>query len=266
MGDTKSCGWDDIPISIFKKNIDLWAIPLSTFYNKCYERSFFPEQLKIAKVLPLYKKGSRVEAKNYRPISLLPTIGKIFEKVIKSRLIKHFQEKNILNKRQVGYESNIGTNEAIEALIEDVTTNLNEKRKVAGLFLDLSSAFDMADHQILTNKLHHYGIKGKILKLLESYLNNRYQYIEIKSVVNNKEISFKSRLNKILRGVPQGSILGPILFIVFMNDLIPFMYRTIPDIKLTVFADDTNAVINARSIADLNLQVNSALAAVVQCK
>lgn len=261
MDDKKSCGWDDIPISIFKKNIDLWAIPLATFFNKCYEQEVFPDQLKIAKVLPVYKKGCRTNIKNYRPISLLPTISKIFERVIKVRLVRHLQENNILSKRQFGYQTNIGTNDAMEALIDDVTTNLNNHRKVAGLFLDLSSAFDMVDHQIIIQKLNHYGINGKVLKLLDSYLNNRYQYVEIKRVVDNKELSFKSKLKKVERGVPQGSILGPILFILFVNDMIPFMYSSIPNIKLTVFADDTNAVINAHSIVDLNTQVNKALIA-----
>lgn len=261
MEDKRSSGWDEIPISVFKQNLDLLAKPLATFYNKCYKQGIFPEQLKIAKVLPVHKKGSKNDSGNYRPISLLPTLAKIFEKLIKIRLINHLNANNILDSRQFGYQANIGTSEAIDTLVQEVIQRLNGKMKVAGLFLDLSSAFDTVDHEILLNKLEFYGIKHKVLELLKSYLTNRYQYVELKCTENNFVKTSKSKLTKIIRGVPQGSILGPLFFLLFTNDLIPFMYNVIPNIGLVVFADDTNAVIGAKTIEELNKTVNRTLVA-----
>lgn len=257
-----SCGYDDMPISIIKDNIDLLDHSLALFYNKCIEECIFPDQLKIARILPVHKKKCRLDPKNYRPISLLPILSKIFEKLIKSRLLSHLTRNQVLNTRQFGYQKGIGTADAIDTLMNDIVVNLNKKLKVAGLFLDLSSAFDMVNHEILLCKLEHYGVRDRVLKLLVSYLKNRKQFVEIKSTTNKgTEVTQTSELVNITRGVPQGSILGPIFFIVFVNDLINYVISKVPNAKLVLFADDSNAILSGSNMQELNDRANATLAA-----
>ncbi|KAJ8715418.1 hypothetical protein PYW07_009900 [Mythimna separata] len=188
----KSCGYDDIPITIIKENIDLLAEPFSHFYNKCFADSIFPDQLKIAKITPVHKKGSKKDPSNYRPISLLPNLSKIFEKLIKNRLFRHFNLNRVINRRQFGYMNNVGTLDAIDTLINDVVTKLNDKKKVAGIYLDLSSAFDLVNHDLLLAKLEHYGVRGSALQLIKSYLHNRKMFVEMNyeydEISGNREI------------------------------------------------------------------------------
>jgi hypothetical protein len=261
MESKSSVGYDGIPIRVIKDNIDLLAGPLSDFYNNCFELCIFPDQLKIARVLPIHKKGSTNNPNNYRPISLLPTLSKIFEKLLKDRLLDHINRYKILNKRQFGYQKGVGTCEAIDELIKDTVLQLNSGKKVAGVFLDLSAAFDTVDHSILLSKLEHYGVRGNVFKLYESYLRNRKQFVELKHIENKCENVHKSRMIDMNRGVPQGSILGPIFFVIFVNDLINYMQDSIPSLQLVVFADDTNAVMSADCITKLNQAINRALTA-----
>jgi hypothetical protein len=256
----KSCGYDDLPITIVKSNIDLLAEPLASFYNKCIDQGIFPEQLKIAKIVPLYKKGLKSEPKNYRPISLLPTLSKIFEKIIKIRLTSHLINNHIIHERQFAYQRSIGTSEAIDTIIEDITIKLNANLKVAGVFLDLKSAFDTIDHSILMHKLEFYGIRGNVLNLFLSYLQNRKQFVELKEIDGNAvEVAHRSKCIKTTRGVPQGSVLGPILFVIYLNDFIEYLSKLVPEVKLVIFADDTSAVMSSRTINDLNLKIISLL-------
>ncbi|KAJ8704093.1 hypothetical protein PYW07_013387 [Mythimna separata] len=153
MANKKSCGFDDLPVSILKDNIDLLTVPLSIFYNKCFEKAVFPDQFKLAKVIPIFKKGSNTDPKNYRPISLLPTLSKVFEKIIKHRLMIHLNMNNIINLRQFGYQKGVGCSDAINTLINDIMNKINNKLKVAGLFIGLSSAFDTIDYDLLITKL-----------------------------------------------------------------------------------------------------------------
>lgn len=252
----KSNGYDEVPIVIIQDNLDILADPLSVLYNQCYNFGVFPEQLKIAKIVPILKKGSKNDPKNYRPISLLPVLAKILEKLMKVRLLRHLEGNNILNGRQFGYQKNKGTKDAVNTLIDDVVGFLNQRKKVAGLFLDLSSAFDTVNHMALAQKLELYGVRGKALQLFQSFFNNRRQFVEIEGVESGELLQYKSRLVQIKRGVPQGSILGPILFILFTNDLIKFIEDQFPGVKLVVFADDTNAIISAENILDLELKAN----------
>lgn len=141
MKNTNSSGHDDIPLSIIKNNFDILANPLTYFYNKCVEENVFPEQLTLAKIIPVHKKGSTTDPSNYRPISVLPTIGKIFEKCINNRIVKHLEINDVLHDRQFGYRNNVGTKDAIDTLVNDTVEGLNNKFKVMGLFLDLSAAF-----------------------------------------------------------------------------------------------------------------------------
>lgn len=145
--------------------------------------------------------------------------------------------------------------------MDDIVTEFHSKKKVAGIFLDLSSAFDMVDHEILMRKLYFYGIRGQSHHLLQSYLNNRYQFVELKSSSNNTEFFVRSEYGRVNRGVPQGSVLGPILFILYTNDLRNYICDTVTDCRLTVFADDTSAVVAGDSLSELSSLVSKALTA-----
>lgn len=261
MDSKKSFGHDDIPLSVIKDNIDLLAHPISEIINNCINEGVFPDQFKLARVLPLLKKGAKTDPDNYRPISLLPVLSKLFEKVIKSRLVRHLTSLKIINHNQFGYQKSKGTLDAIDSLLNSVVNKLNNKLKVAGLFLDLSSAFDTVEHCILMDKLEHYGVRGNVLKILRSYLTNRKQYVEIKSLHEGVEEIHKSKLFTVTRGVPQGSVLGPIFFIIFLNDLTKYIKNILPDADLIIFADDTSAVIADDNIETLKCKLNVLIAA-----
>lgn len=172
----------------------------------------------------------------------------------------HLNENKIINLRQFGYQRGVGCSDAINTLINDIINKLNDKMKVAGLFIDLSSAFDTIDYELLLTKLEYYGIRGRSLQLLRSYLQNRRMFVEIKSIdESNHEVTYTSKITNIKRGVPQGSILGPILFIIFTNDLLNFMHYVQPDVKLVVFADDTNIIIGENDLKELTKTVNKSL-------
>lgn len=138
--------------------------------------SLFPQQLSIAKICPVYKKGDKLNPKNYRPISVLPTIAKIFEKIVKDKLVAHITHNKIMNERQFGYQKGVGTGKAVEKLIDDVVKKLNDRQKV--LFLDLSSAFHTVNHELLLKKLELYGIRGKLQLFFRSYLENRFHFVD----------------------------------------------------------------------------------------
>ena len=155
-----------------------------------------------AKVIPVYKNGDDVYTNNYRPISLLPVISKIFERIVYNRLYKHLNDNKLLFYNQFGFQANNSTEHAITELVGKITTAFDDNKYVLGVFIDLSKAFDTVDHQILLNKLQHYGIKGSIFQWIKSYLTNRNQFVLMKTTT----------LLDVLCGVPQGSILGPLLF------------------------------------------------------
>ena len=193
----------------------------------------FPSKLKIAKVIPIFKeKGDDFNFENYRPISLLSIISKIFERVVHDQLYSYFEENNLFYKHQYGFRKKHSTELAALELIDRVLKDMDNKQDPFAIFLDLSKAFDTIDHSILIHKLSHYGIKGKELNWFRSYLEQRSQYVEFKDC--------KSSLRGITTGVPQGSILGPLLFIIYMNDIA----NATEILKVFCFADDTTLQFN----------------------
>ena len=224
---TKACGPTSIPNKLLNLFADVLSPPLTLITNNCLQTGMFPDSLKLANIIPIFKKGATNLCCNYRPISLLSNVSKILEKVMHIRLYAFLEDHKLIYKNQYGFRQKYSTEHAITHMIELIKNKLDNKRWVGAVFLDLEKAFDTVNHQILLKKLYHYGIRGIPLKWFESYLSNRQQ----RTVLNNSESSFK----QIVCGVPQGSILGPLLFLVYLNDL----HKAVNNSITYHFADDT---------------------------
>ena len=202
----------------------------------------FPDTLKTSKVTPIYKKGNREHIENYRPVSTLPIFGKIFEKLIYSRLYGFLDSKGIISDSQFGFRKGHSTANAIQYSSNIINNSIKNKKHILGIFIDLSKAFDTLDHTILLQKLENYGIRGIANELLKSYLTNRQQYTSILNETSSTE--------PIKYGVPQGSVLGPLLFLLYINDIINCITAD-ENIKLVLYADDTNIFIMGDNRTDL---------------
>ena len=176
---------------------------------------------------------------NYRPISLLPLFGKLLEKVIAKRLSKFLDENEILTSRQFGFRKSHNTEFAAVNLYDHFLSKMDKKESTCSIFLDLAKAFDSVNHQILLAKLYKYNIRGPALHLFQSYLCNRWQYVKLNG--------FKSELKPIDIGIPQGSILGPLLFLLYINDI-----PNASDFFIKLFADDTVLSLSCENLKNLN--------------
>ena len=184
---------------------------LTLIINQSLCTGIVPHSLKIAKITPIYKKDDIHITDNYRPISLLPIISKVLEKVVFLQLYDYFDKNNLLYDSQYGFRKLHSTELASLEFTDKIINNLDQGKLPLAIFLDLSKAFDTIDHSILIHKLHYYGVKGTSLDWFKSYLYNRTQFVQYNDC--------NSSQSKITTGVPQGSILGPLLFIIYMNDI-----------------------------------------------
>jgi hypothetical protein len=199
MPKKQSSGFDYLSSWLLSQIIDSIALPLSTIFNKSIIQGKFPNRLKIAKVVPIHKGGDTNNPANFRPISLLPVLSKVIEKLMYNRMLKFINKHNIISPNQYGFRAGHSTKHAVIDLVNHILNLLDNKKTVLSVFLDISKAFDCVNHQILLNKLNYYGFRGLIHSWLTDYLNHRYQYVSLNNHTSN--------ITKISIGVPQGSIL-----------------------------------------------------------
>ena len=204
-----SAGIDNIPLSAMKCSIVCIAEPLCSIINCSFSSGVIPDETKIAKICPIFKDGIKNYFSNYRPISVLPSFSKIFEKLIYNRLLKYLNVKGILSKNQFGFRSGFSTYMALLDIHDKISKAIDDGNYSIGIFIDLSKAFDTVNHNILFKKLEHYGITGVPLEWFRNYLSDRKQCVEINNVLSD----FKY----VTCGVPQCLILGPLLFSIYMN-------------------------------------------------
>ena len=209
-----------------------------------FTSNVFPSALKLAKVIPVHKKDSKLDFSNYRPISLLSNLDKILEKLMYTRIVKFFNNNNLFYLFQFGFRQNCSTMHALISLTETIRKYLDEGKFACGIFVDLQKAFDMVEHDILLTKLEHYGVRGLANDWFKSYLSDRKQFVSING--------HDSNLASVLYGVPQGSVLGPLSFLIYINDL----NQAIKFCKVHHIADDTNLLHFSKSITKLNRYVN----------
>lgn len=238
----------DMNAKLIKFICDEIVDPLTSIFNSCISQGIFPSALKIIKIIPLLKKGDREDASNYRPIAIVPTLGKIFESILRSRLEKFLDSNRTIAQQQFGFRRGCSAVQAVASLIADVVEGFDEGERTAVALCDLTRAFDCVSPKILIKKLHLYGVRGIALDLFKSYLSDRKQYTQVggkKSTILPQEY-----------GIPQGSILGPLLFNLYVNDL----SLHVEGAKTLQYADDTTLYTRSKRADTATDRTASALA------
>ena len=244
---SKSCGPNSIPTKLLKDNLALFLSPLKYIINLSFHEGCFPDMLKVADVCPIFKKKCKKKCENYRPISLLPNLSKLLERAMHTRLYEYLENSKILYDLQFGFRKKNSTTHALIDIVEKIRDNLDNKTFSCGVFIDLEKAFDTVNHKILLKKLHFYGIEGISNNWFTSYLSNRKQRVKLNSKV--------STYQSITCGVPQGSILGPLLFLIYIND----MKNSVKFSVVHHFADDTNLLCSDKCEKSLKKKLNEDL-------
>ena len=243
----KVYGLYSCPVHLLKSVRHSLSPLLAALMNKSISTGIYPHLLKHAKVIPVYKTGDETDPCNDRPISLLSVFNRLFEKLMYKRLRSYCEKNGIFFSSQYGFRDNCSTQHAILDILNKIQSKIDAKLFSCGIFIDLKKAFDTVDHSILLQKLNHYGVRGIINTWFSSYLSKRSQSTQIGSTVSNKE--------EMVCGVPQGSVLGPLLFLIYVNDI----YRCSQIFDFYLFADDTNLLYSNKDLKDLETVVNDEL-------
>ena len=249
LGVKKGTGYDHLSARLLKYvcKIPLLIQTLVYILNLSLETCIFPDAWKIGRVQPIYKSGDKSSPNNYRPITILPVISKVIEKAIHSELMSFLTRNSILCPNQFGFRPNHSCETALLCMIDEWSRNVDDKEMNGLIFLDLRRAFDTVNHQLLLRKLSKYGCSVGSLSWFDSYLSHRKQYV---SVENNK-----STIKDINIGLPQGSILGPLLFVLFINDL----PQSIPNGSVFMYADDTTISVSGSTKFEIETQLNDVM-------
>ena len=224
---------------------------LTHIFNNCISDGYFPFELKEGCITPIYKGGIKTELNNYRPVCSLLSFSKILERIIYDRMITYIEKNNILSKTQYGFRKGLSTENAIINFIDKIHTGLENRQFTAAIFMDLSKAFDVLDHKILAIKLEHYGFRGIFLDLLIDFVSNRNYFVNVNGI--------KSETRRVNIGVPQGSTLGPLLFLLYIND----MCNSSKLFDFTQFADDSTLTTSGTQLNLLTNDINTEFAKVL---
>ncbi|XP_063837548.1 probable RNA-directed DNA polymerase from transposon BS isoform X1 [Ostrinia nubilalis] len=233
-------GRDNISATFLKRYRKQLVPPITFVCNLAIKTGRFPKRFKLAEIRPIFKSGDRESYSNYRPISILPTISKILERVLNKRLNNFLEENKLLSSSQYGFRSKRSTHDAVHELTNFIALNLDNKKKVVVICLDLAKAFDTVSVPLLLKRLEQIGVRGVQLELFADYLSNRYQRVKIGN--------YCSHDLPVTYGVPQGSVLGPTLFLTYVNSLCEL---EIANGKIIAFADDTALLFQGDSWSDV---------------
>ena len=249
---SKSFGTDTISSYFLKMALPFLENSIAMLFNTSLETGIFPDIWKISRVAPIYKEGDKSEKSNYRPISVLPVISRLFERLVYDQLYQHLNSNNLLAKEQSGFRKLHSTLTCLIKSTDEWYSALDNRQLVGLVLIDLKKAFDTVDHNILCQKLEHYGLRGRELAWFKYYLSNRKQYCTINGV--------ESKLMDINIGVPQGSCLGPLLFIFYINDL----PQAVKNSTVAMYADDTSLSYRSGDIRQLSEVMNKDLTTIVE--
>lgn len=248
--DNKSTQVYNIPVFILKHISNSISVIISELFNESVQRGIFPECLKLSRLVPIFKATDRMRVKNYRPIAILHNVSKIFEKLMKTRMVSFIDKHKILADCQFGFRRGMCTTDAVLELVNDCVEAIDQGSVMISVFVDLKKAFDTVNHDILLSKMNFMGFRGPVLEWFRSYLSNRVIYVDVGGVFSTRK--------HINIGIPQGSVSSALLFLLYINDMC-----TISDkLKFSHFADDTTVSMVGRDVDALCREISCELSKV----